>query len=186
MQLLYPFLVLMRYGCARNPSLQQYPQSCASNGIFKAEPKGTAAAIAGSHRRMHAKHPYQSLTLNNGMLFAQEQETQGIPLGQSRAAAVLGFADAPRPHPAETSASLPAEPLILPLEERPALSPSEPAAAANSSLRYLQASVESGVVAGFQIAAANGPLCDEPMWGVAFEVRAAEQRNGPLTHPSHP
>lgn len=33
-------------------------------------------------------------------------------------------------------------------------------------------SVESGVVAGFQLATAAGPLCDEPMWGVAFEVEA--------------
>ena len=31
--------------------------------------------------------------------------------------------------------------------------------------------VESGVASGFQLASAAGPLCDEPMWGVAFEVR---------------
>lgn len=31
--------------------------------------------------------------------------------------------------------------------------------------------VESGVASGFQLAAAAGPLCDEPMWGVAFEVQ---------------
>lgn len=30
--------------------------------------------------------------------------------------------------------------------------------------------VESGVASGFQLASAAGPLCDEPMWGVAFEV----------------
>ena len=28
------------------------------------------------------------------------------------------------------------------------------------------------MVAGFQMATAAGPLCDEPMWGVAFEVEA--------------
>lgn len=40
-------------------------------------------------------------------------------------------------------------------------------------LRMMQlCSVESGVVAGFQMATAAGPLCDEPMWGVAFEVEA--------------
>lgn len=38
------------------------------------------------------------------------------------------------------------------------------------SFTYLCSSVESGVVAGFQLATANGPLCDEPMWGVAFQV----------------
>lgn len=42
------------------------------------------------------------------------------------------------------------------------------AEAATSS--YLQSSVESGVVSGFQLATANGPLCDEPMWGVIFEA----------------
>lgn len=30
--------------------------------------------------------------------------------------------------------------------------------------------VSAGVAAGFQMAAAAGPLCDEPLWGVAFEV----------------
>ena len=28
-----------------------------------------------------------------------------------------------------------------------------------------------GIVAGFQLASAAGPLCDEPLWGIAFEVR---------------
>lgn len=47
---------------------------------------------------------------------------------------------------------------------------SAPSEDSDPGLHYLQASVESGIAAGFQIAAANGPLCDEPMWGVAFEV----------------
>ena len=38
------------------------------------------------------------------------------------------------------------------------------------SSSYLQGSVESGIISGFQLATANGPLCDEPMWGLAFEV----------------
>ena len=33
-------------------------------------------------------------------------------------------------------------------------------------------SVESGIMHGFQLATAAGPLCDEPMWGIAFEVEA--------------
>lgn len=41
-----------------------------------------------------------------------------------------------------------------------------------SSLEYLRYSVESGVASGFQMAAAAGPLCDEPLWGVAFAVEA--------------
>jgi hypothetical protein len=39
-------------------------------------------------------------------------------------------------------------------------------------VQYLQYSVESGVAAGFQLASAAGPLCDEPLWGVAFQVEA--------------
>lgn len=35
---------------------------------------------------------------------------------------------------------------------------------------YIQSSIESGIVSGFQLATANGPLCDEPMWGTVFEV----------------
>ena len=31
-------------------------------------------------------------------------------------------------------------------------------------------SIQSGLATGFQLATAAGPLCDEPMWGVAFEV----------------
>ncbi|KAL4448964.1 hypothetical protein ABPG77_007681 [Micractinium sp. CCAP 211/92] len=44
--------------------------------------------------------------------------------------------------------------------------------ALGGSLEYLRYSVESGVAAGFQLASAAGPLCDEPLWGVAFQVEA--------------
>ncbi|GAB4824579.1 hypothetical protein Ancab_007452 [Ancistrocladus abbreviatus] len=33
-------------------------------------------------------------------------------------------------------------------------------------------SIESSIVSGFQIATSAGPLCDEPMWGLAFVVEA--------------
>ena len=33
-------------------------------------------------------------------------------------------------------------------------------------------SAESGIMHGFQLATSAGPLCDEPMWGTAFEVEA--------------
>lgn len=32
--------------------------------------------------------------------------------------------------------------------------------------------LESSVVSGFQLATASGPLCEEPMWGLAFSVEA--------------
>ncbi|KAF5738332.1 Ribosomal protein S5/Elongation factor G/III/V family protein [Tripterygium wilfordii] len=38
---------------------------------------------------------------------------------------------------------------------------------------YMEAeSLKSSLVSGFQLATAAGPLCDEPMWGVAFVVEA--------------
>ncbi|XP_058084920.1 uncharacterized protein LOC131232596 [Magnolia sinica] len=38
---------------------------------------------------------------------------------------------------------------------------------------YMEAqSLESSVISGFQLAAAAGPLCDEPMWGLAFLLEA--------------
>ncbi|XP_030548839.1 elongation factor-like GTPase 1 [Rhodamnia argentea] len=33
-------------------------------------------------------------------------------------------------------------------------------------------SLESGIISGFQLATSSGPLCDEPMWGLAFVVEA--------------
>lgn len=32
--------------------------------------------------------------------------------------------------------------------------------------------LESSVISGFQLATASGPLCEEPMWGLAFSVEA--------------
>ena len=39
-----------------------------------------------------------------------------------------------------------------------------------SAWGHLQHSIEAGTMTGFQLAAAAGPLCDEPLWGAAFEV----------------
>jgi len=50
------------------------------------------------------------------------------------------------------------------------------------ALDRLRYSVEAGVTAGFQIASGAGPLCEEPLWGVAFEVyhvRLAEASTAP-------
>ncbi|CAD7704026.1 unnamed protein product [Ostreobium quekettii] len=47
----------------------------------------------------------------------------------------------------------------------------------------VRSSVESGIVGGFLLASAAGPLCDEPMWGVALEIEARilapSQEEGP-------
>lgn len=38
--------------------------------------------------------------------------------------------------------------------------------------RYVHHSIESGVASGFELATAAGPLCDEPMWGLTFQIEA--------------
>ncbi|GAB2274506.1 hypothetical protein Dimus_009276 [Dionaea muscipula] len=43
---------------------------------------------------------------------------------------------------------------------------------ASQSLYAEAESLESSIVSGFQMATAAGPLCDEPMWGLAFIVEA--------------
>ncbi|XP_030447961.1 uncharacterized protein LOC115670748 [Syzygium oleosum] len=42
----------------------------------------------------------------------------------------------------------------------------------NQELYEEAKSLESGIVSGFQLATSSGPLCDEPMWGLAFVVEA--------------
>ena len=39
-------------------------------------------------------------------------------------------------------------------------------------------SVEAGIIQGFQLATAAGPLCDEPMWGLVFQVRPVSRGLG--------
>jgi ribosome assembly protein 1 len=46
----------------------------------------------------------------------------------------------------------------------------ESAADAPESLHLESMSLRNSIVSGFQIAANAGPLCDEPMWGLAFIV----------------
>lgn len=48
----------------------------------------------------------------------------------------------------------------------------EASSEANQALYSEAVSLESSVVSGFQIATSAGPLCDEPMWGLAFIVEA--------------
>ena len=48
---------------------------------------------------------------------------------------------------------------------------SNPPQGSNRTFEALAASVESGVISGFQLATSAGPLCEEAMWGVAFDVQ---------------
>eukprot|EP00249_Psilotum_nudum_P018904 c27012_g1_i2 orf=142-3336(+) len=41
-----------------------------------------------------------------------------------------------------------------------------------SSLAMEAEALENSVISGFQLATASGPLCEEPMWGLAFTVEA--------------
>ena len=81
-------------------------------------------------------------------------------MGQPFAAATLGFLQS-----SETTAALAAS-----------AAASNKAAAADAAhaglddFAGLQYGVEAGVLSGFQLATAAGPLCDEPMWAIAFEV----------------
>lgn len=68
---------------------------------------------------------------------------------------------------------------FIALNLRPILYPAGSAAEAidPTALASMLHAVESGVASGFQLAAAAGPLCDEPMWGVAFEVQLSAAQN---------
>lgn len=52
--------------------------------------------------------------------------------------------------------------------------------------------LESSILSGFQLATASGPLCDEPMWGLAFVIEASisplatqpnDSETGPIPQP---
>jgi ribosome assembly protein 1 len=47
--------------------------------------------------------------------------------------------------------------------------------------RYVHHSIESGVASGFELATAAGPLCDEPMWGLIFQIEARLNINPAVT-----
>lgn len=48
----------------------------------------------------------------------------------------------------------------------------EPSEATNSSINMEAEGLKNSIVAGFQLATSAGPLCDEPMWGLAFLVES--------------
>ncbi len=123
----------------------------------------------------------------------QEQRYLTVPLGFPEAALMLGLAasdETATSHAAAAVADLFSQLGAMDVGRDSAASsaaaPANGSAAADgaangaaaaagslgSSLEYLRYSVESGVASGFQMAAAAGPLCDEPLWGVAFAVEA--------------
>lgn len=48
----------------------------------------------------------------------------------------------------------------------------EPSSVVTPALCMEAESLESSVISGFQLATAAGPLCEEPMWGLAFVIEA--------------
>uniref|UniRef100_M4EXK6 Elongation factor-like 1 n=1 Tax=Brassica campestris TaxID=3711 RepID=M4EXK6_BRACM len=49
----------------------------------------------------------------------------------------------------------------------------DPIETPSDSALYSEAvTLESSIVSGFQLATASGPLCDEPMWGLAFTIES--------------
>jgi ribosome assembly protein 1 len=62
---------------------------------------------------------------------------------------------------------------------------SESAADASESLHLESMALRNSIVSGFQIATNTGPLCDEPMWGVAFIVEPYifADSSGTANHP---
>ena len=106
---------------------------------------------------MHASHVQAAAAAEVGGILIECcgccMQTMAVPFSSRDAAQLLGTAgsSAGRPH-ADDSAR-------------------DDSARDDSSLARDCHSVEAGVVQGFQLATAAGPLCDEPMWGLAFQVK---------------
>ena len=104
---------------------------------------------------MHASHVQAAAAAEVGGILTEccGMQTMAVPFSSRDAAQLLGTAgsSAGRLH-ADDSAR-------------------DDSAWDDSSLARDCHSVEAGVVQGFQLATAAGPLCDEPMWGLAFQVK---------------
>ena len=128
-------------------------EAAAAEGALGEPVEGAAAAAAAALRRAWALGPYRCganlLLLGErrgaGVAPAEDADSPPPPLGAPAAAIALGFA------PVDAAASMP---------------PGDDATAS------LWADVAAGVAAGFQAACERGPLCDEPLWGVAVDVCA--------------
>jgi ribosome assembly protein 1 len=115
-----------------------------------------------------------------------------VPLGTCEAAAILGLsaepgADAQQAQadaadgdagagtrPSSAAGSRPASRTGRPPSAPAAATATPPPAALGSApgWQHVRGSIESGVVAGFSLATAAGPLMDEPLWGIAIEIEA--------------
>jgi ribosome assembly protein 1 len=139
-------------------------EAAASEGLLGEPVAGAAAAIEAALRRAWALGPRRcgaNVLLTGerrGGSFAAGDAGAGdagagvthpLPLGTPAAAVARGFA--PAAHAGADAAA---------------------AAAMSAREAALWADVAAGVGAGFQAACERGPLCDEPLWGCAFEVCA--------------
>ncbi|KIY92792.1 elongation factor EF-2 [Monoraphidium neglectum] len=120
------------------------------------------------------------------------EATVHVPLGTCEAAAILGLsaepgADAQQAQadaadgdagagtrPSSAAGSRPASRTGRPPSAPAAATATPPPAALGSApgWQHVRGSIESGVVAGFSLATAAGPLMDEPLWGIAIEIEA--------------
>jgi ribosome assembly protein 1 len=108
---------------------------------------GTAAA--GHETGQAAAHGAEAAAAADSA--QQHQHDLNVPFGWPAAAAMLSGQALPGPG-ADAAAKAAA------------------AAGLSDLWPHITSSVESGVTAGFQLASAAGPLCDEALWGVVFEV----------------
>jgi ribosome assembly protein 1 len=95
-----------------------------------------------------------------------------VRLGQPEAAAALGLLQpqAPLVPPARPSAAAAAA--AAQQQQQQQQPPALPADVLPPAWQHVLQAIADGVVAGFNLAAAAGPLCEEPLWGVVFEVEA--------------
>jgi ribosome assembly protein 1 len=124
----------------------QHEQAAAANGLGSAHEHAAAASAA------------QDAAADAAEAAAQQLD---VPFGRPSAAAMLarqaadGYDSQQPPDSSEGAAAAAAAAAAAGLAE---LWP------------HITSSVESGATAGFQLAAGAGPLCDEAMWGVVFEL----------------
>ena len=154
---------------------------------------GAAAGGGAAAQAAGGAAPLGEADAADGAVAAAAEATVPVPLGDDRAAGLLGFAADPAAAAgdgdglasqlaqlgrgddaaSDTSSRPPSRagpPLAAASAGTGADTEAAAAAEAASNWHHVRSSVESGAVAGFSLAAAAGPLMDEPLWGVAFEL----------------
>jgi ribosome assembly protein 1 len=117
-------------------------------GISTAAAAATAVAAAGSGSDAMAAAAAAAAEASGGDAGADSSAHLDVHLGRPQGAALMGLVSEQQ----LAQHSVPSSKQELP------------------GLQHVMGSIESGLVSAFQMATAAGPLCDEPMWGVAFEV----------------